>query len=339
MLNKYFKKIYFGQDLTMKESKEAMSVIMDGKATPVEIAAFLVSLHLKGETVDEIASFAEIMREKSLGLSLAEDLLDTCGTGGDQKNFFNISTATALTVASCGVMVAKHGNRAVSSSSGSADVLAELGVNISLDGEKVKSCIEEVGIGFLFAQVFHPAMKHVAPVRRELGVRTVFNILGPLSNPFHASFQILGVFDSKLIKTMVEVLKIMGLKGAMVLHSEDGLDEISVFADTHAQFFTGGNNISGMTINPKDYGLFHQDSELRKAQVSDKESAVSVFKDAVSGKNRVASDLVIINSGAALWIRGKVKEIGDGIEMAREAIASGKVESLLADYANFSNKV
>jgi anthranilate phosphoribosyltransferase len=336
MLNPYFKKAYYGDNLSPQESIEAMEIIMEGKASATALSAFLVSLHMKGETAEEIAAFAKTMREKSLGCAMDEDLLDTCGTGGDRKNLFNISTATALTVAACGVKVAKHGNRAVSSASGSADILANLGLNINLNSEQVALCIKKIGFGFLFAPGFHPAMKHVAPIRKELGVRTVFNILGPLANPFRAQYQVLGVFEPGLLPVMINVLKLLNTKSALVLHSDDGMDEASIFTTTRALYFKDGSDIHEMILDPKKYNLYHDNSEMQSLQVHGPEDSLRVFQASINGANKAASDIVIFNSGIALWISGKVQKIEDGIIMAHENILKGNVATFLDKLVAFS---
>lgn len=338
MLEHYFQKLYFGNDLNKQESREALQIIMDGAASPVQIAAFLVALHLKGETETEITAFAEIMREKSLGYDYQGNLLDTCGTGGDKKGIFNVSTAVAVTVSACGVAVAKHGNRAVSSSSGSADILRVLDVNIELDKNQAQQAIDATGLGFLFAQSFHPAMRHVAPVRKELGVRTVFNILGPLANPFRASSQLMGIFDGSLLDVIIKVLKNLQLQNAMVLHSRDGFDEISVFDKTDSFYFQDSGEIHSMILDPAEYGLQHEADKLPAIVAESMDKAEKIFLDALRGENVTARDMVAFNSGVALWLIKHSSSIAEGVEQSLQVIHDGIAGKKLQEYALFSQR-
>lgn len=254
MIREAIVKVAAGRDLSQNEAAEAMEEMMTGEATPAQVAALLTALRIKGECVDEISGMAKIMREKSLRVSSPGPLLDTCGTGGDGKNTFNISTAAALVCAGAGVHVAKHGNRAATSASGTADVLEALGAAIDLTPEQVESCIEKAGFSFMFAQSFHPAMRFVAPVRREIGIPTIFNFLGPLTNPARAEYQLIGVGNAALLPKVAEVLGRLGTKRALVVHSEDGLDEVSLSAPTEVQELRDGK-VNSYTLTPEDAGL------------------------------------------------------------------------------------
>ncbi len=339
MIQQLFQKVYQKQDLSPEEARQAIHLIMSGSVTPVQIAAFLTALHLKGETEAEITSFAEGMREKADGYKYDGDLLDTCGTGGDKKGIFNVSTAVAIVVSSCQVTVAKHGNRAVSSSSGSADILKSLGANIELETSQVAQALERLHLGFLFAQTFHPAMRYVAPVRKELGVRTIFNILGPLANPLHANSQLMGIFDFDLLTVMIGVLRNMGLKNAMVVHSRDGFDEISIFAETDAYYFQSNGPTRHLVINPADFGLRYASSALADIIVTDEYQAKSVFTGAIRGVNSAARDMVILNAAYALWLVGKVENPAQGMRLASDMIQSGAAAAQMENYIHITREL
>ena len=323
-------------DLTPGEMTAAMTEIMSGETSEIEISAFLTALKMKGETVDEISSAAKVMREKAESVNLGDYYtLDTCGTGGDTMGTYNISTASAFIAAVAGIKVVKHGNRSISSSCGSADVLEALGVNIALDPDGVKKCVEQVGMGFMFAPSHHKAMKHVMGVRRTLGFRTMFNILGPLSNPAGAKAQVLGVFDKSLTAPLANVLKNIGLERALVVHGKDGLDEISVCDTTYVAELCEGK-ITEYEIAPEDFGM-------RRAVIDDikggtaKENA-DIIRDIFEGKDTSARlDILLLNAGAALYAGKKAQSIKEGAGLAGDIIKSGKALHTLDRLAEFSN--
>ncbi len=337
MLKDMIKKVADRQNLTAKEAKDAMKIIMSGNATDAQIAAFLTALRMKGETVEEIASFAQVMREfaESIHPDVSEVLVDTCGTGGDRLDSFNISTATAFVVAGAGVPVAKHGGRSVSSKCGSADVLEALGVNIELQPEKVKRSIEEIGIGFMFAPIFHKAMMHVATVRREIGIRTVFNILGPLTNPANAKAQLLGVYDKSLTLKIAEVLKNLGTERAMVVYGVGGLDEISNIGETIITELKYGK-IKTYAITPEEYGFKRVSIENIVGKTA-KENA-NIIRDILAGKKDPKRDIVIMNSAAAIMLGGKAKDFKEGIAKAQKSIDNGLAHDVLERLIEVSNR-
>lgn len=309
------------QDLNTEQMRAVMQQIMTGNATPAQIGGFLIGLSMKGETVTEIAAAAEVMR--SLATPVAIDgnhVVDTCGTGGDGASTFNVSTASAFVVAAAGAKVAKHGNRSISSSSGSADVLEAAGVNLELTPEQVKHCIDKIGVGFLFAQKHHGAMKHAIGPRREMGVRTIFNLLGPLTNPAQADHQVLGVFDPKWVKPMAEVLQTLGSKHVLVVHAEDGLDEISIGAETHVAELKDGQ-ISSYTIKPEDFGMTR--SSVTELTVKNAHDSLAIIKAIFAGEQGPARDIVVLNAGAAIYAADLADSLQQGIELAATVIDSG----------------
>ncbi len=307
--------------LSEAEMAECMNEIMEGKAADSQIGALLTALRIKGETVEEITGAARIMKDKAARIKAPEGVLDTCGTGGDMSHTFNISTTTAFVVAAAGVPVAKHGNRAVSSRSGSADVLEALGVRIDLEPAKVEKCLFETGFGFLFAPLFHPAMKYAIGPRREMGIRTIFNILGPLTNPAGAKRQILGVFSGKLTETMAQVLGNLGAEDAMVVHGEDGLDEITVTDGTRVSRFLDGK-VETMYLSPEEFGLTR--GGIQDLVGGDKDENARITIEILKGEPGRKRDVVLINSAAGLIVSGKVSDLSDAFKMASEAIDSGK---------------
>lgn len=329
------KKIMEKNDLSQNEMIDIMNQIMEGRATDAQIAGFLVALRLKGETVDEISGAAQVMREKSLKLDHnIETLLDTCGTGGDSSGTFNISTASAFILAAGGISVAKHGNRSVSSKSGSADVLEALGVNINIDKTKLEKALKEIGIAFMYAVKHHGSMKYAIGPRKELGVRTVFNIIGPLTNPANANIQIMGVYSAKLVKPIAKVLKTLGLKSAMVVHGEDGLDELTITGKTIVAELKDGE-IKEYKIDANDY---FEKATLEDLKGGDSQENAQIIKDIFEGKiSGAKKDVLALNSGAAFYIAGKVENIKEGIELANEIIESGKAMKKLNEYINFTN--
>jgi len=308
-------------NLSETETAECMSEIMEGRATDAQIGAFLTALRIKGETIDEITGAARIMREKAARIKAPEGVLDTCGTGGDMSHTFNVSTTVAIVVAAAGIPVAKHGNRSVSSKSGSADVLEALGIKIDLQPEKVEKCLFETGFGFLFAPLFHPAMKFAIGPRREMGIRTIFNILGPITNPASAKRQILGVFSSNLTETLAAVLGNLGAEDAMVVHGEDGLDEITITDGTRVSRFLNGK-VETQYLSPEDFGL---DRGRREDLLGgDKEENAKIFLEILRGEKGPKRDIVLINSAAAITVAGKTDDLRIALETAKEAIDSGK---------------
>ncbi len=323
---------------------------MGGEATPAQMAAFLTALRMKGETVAEITGAARVMRERATPIRVPgaapivdidrdeinveyETLLDTCGTGGDSTNTFNISTTTAFVLAGAGVKVAKHGNRSVSSLCGSADVLEALGVTLDLTPEKVEKCIAEVGIGFLYAPLLHSAMKNVGPVRREMGIRTIFNILGPLANPARASHQVLGVYQKALTRTMAEVLKNLGSVRAMVVHGSDGLDEITVTGTTYIAELKDGA-VREYEIAPEDFGLSR--APMEKLRGGDARANAVIVRSVLGGEVGPRRDVVLLNAGAALAVAGKAADMGAGVKLAAEVIDAGRALEKLDRLVEFT---
>jgi anthranilate phosphoribosyltransferase len=315
------------QDLTAEQMRAVMQQIMTGNATPAQIGGFLIGLSMKGETATEIAAAAEVMRSLATQVHIeGEHVVDTCGTGGDGASTFNVSTASAFVVAAAGAKVAKHGNRSISSSSGSADVLEAAGVNLELTPEQVKHCIDNVGLGFLFAQKHHGAMKHAIGPRREMGVRTIFNLLGPLTNPAQAAHQVLGVFDQKWVRPMAEVLQALGSKHVLVVHAEDGLDEISIGAETHVAELKDGE-ISSYTIKPEDYGMTR--SSVTELTVKNAHDSLDIIKAIFSGEHGPARNIVVLNAGAAIYAADLADSLAQGIEQAASVIDSGAASEKL----------
>lgn len=324
-----------GRNLAREEMHEVFSAVMDGQTSDVQKSALLVALRMKGETPDEIAGATLAMRERVTPLNVdREDLIDTCGTGGDGRGTFNISTVAALVAAGAGAMVAKHGNRAVSSSCGSADLLAALGVNIDLDADAMTRVLERAGIAFLFAPRLHPAMSAVAGVRRELGVRTIFNVLGPLTNPAFARRQVLGVFSPRLVPVVARVLASLGSEHALVVHSRDGLDEISVSAPTQVAEVYGGE-IEEYDLTPESLGLRTHPADAVGG--GDSRQNAEIARQVLAGGNGARHDVVVANAGAALYVSGRVQTLRDGVLAAKESIASGRAAEKLQALISESN--
>lgn len=316
------------REIFRDEMTALMRQIMTGEVSPTLIAAILIGLRVKKETVGEIAAAAMVMRELSMKVPVdnTQTLVDTCGTGGDGAHTFNISTASMFVAAAAGARVAKHGGRASSSQSGSADVLEALGVNLNLTPAQVSTCIEQVGVGFMFAPNHHSAMKHAAPVRRELGVRTMFNILGPLTNPAGAANQVMGVFHADLVGILARVLKELGSRNVMVVHGRDGLDELSISGDTFVGELRDGE-VKEYTVHPSDFGLaVHALDTLR---VADVQASRDMLLAALDGTLPPARDIVLLNAGASLYVSGVANSLRDGVERAREAIESGAARQRL----------
>ena len=335
MIKEAVAKLVDRKNLESEEAEEAMEEMMSGKATDAQIAGFLVSLRLKGETVDEITSFAKVMRQKAGKIDLdghKEMIVDTCGTGGDNSGTFNISTAAAFVLAGAGLKVAKHGNRSASSKCGSADVLEALGINLETASKNAAECIRKIGISFLYAPLFHNAMKHAIGPRKELGIRTVFNILGPLTNPANAKVQIIGVFDPNLTEALAYVLKNLGLRSALVVHGS-GLDEITTTGKTKISELSGGK-VRTYHIKPEDFGFSQNNiSEIQAKTVQ--ENAASLL-DVLKGAEGAKRNVVLMNAGAAIYIAGKASGINEGIKIARESIDSGKALEKLNLFRDFN---
>ncbi|GAV20062.1 anthranilate phosphoribosyltransferase [Mariprofundus micogutta] len=325
-------------DTIFGENTEAVfTAIMNGEASPAQISAILTGLSIRGESAEVVAGAAKAMRAASTKISpQASGLIDTCGTGGDGAKTFNISTAVSLVVAACGVPVAKHGNRAMSSKSGAADVLEALGVNLNISPEQVADCIDNTGIGFLFAQHLHPAMKHAGPVRRELGIRTVFNLLGPLTNPANAEYQVLGVFAKDKLELVAGALQQLGCKRALVVHGRDGLDEITTTTITDAILIQQGQEPITFEIDPEAFGMPYAAPEALAGD--DAATNAAILQHIFAGQAGAGRDIVLLNAGAALWVAGKVNGIGEGIAMAAQAIDSGKVTETLNALIDFTQK-
>jgi len=323
------------QHLSAADMQAVMRLIMTGQATAAQIGGFLVGLRMKGETVDEIAAAAGVMRELATRVDIAgPHLVDTCGTGGDGASTFNISTASALVTAAAGGRVAKHGNRSVSSSSGSADVLEAAGVRLDLGPEQVAACIEQLGVGFLFAPQHHSAMKHAIGPRKEMGVRTLFNLLGPLTNPAGAPNQVLGVFSMDWVEPLAQVLKQLGSEHVLVVHAEDGLDEISIAAPTRVAELKDGE-ISSYTISPEDFGL--QRAGLAAIAVDDAQQSLAMIRAVFAGEPGPAHDIVILNAGAAIYAAGLAPSLADGVSRAAEVIQAGKARQVFESLVDVSN--
>ena len=336
-MNSYLTKLYRKENLTDAEIQDVMQIIMSGQATQEEMADFLLALRAKGPTIDEITGAARIMNKFALGIKTKhENILDTCGTGGDKRNTFNISTVTALVVAGAGVVVAKHGNRSVSSKCGSADILEAFGVNLNLSEEQLGKCLDEVGLAFLFAQKLHPAMKNLATVRKELGVETIFNILGPLTNPAKATHQMMGVYSRELVEPLAHVLKNLGLKKALVVHGNDGLDEITTTSKTFISEFNGEEIIS-YDISPEEVGL--NLARIEDLQGGDLKKNVEIVEEILGGEVGPKRDIVIFNAAYAFYIVDKVKNISEGICLAQESIDSGKAKAKLEELKIFTNSL
>ena len=326
------------QNLAAAEMRDVMRQIMTGQATAAQVGAFLVALRMKGESIDEIAGAVEVMRELATGVEVSGDyLVDIVGTGGDESNLFNVSTASSFVVAASGGRVAKHGNRSVSSSSGAADLLEAAGVNLSLSPEQVAQCVDQLGVGFMFAPAHHSAMKHAIGPRRELGLRTIFNILGPMTNPAGVEQQLIGVYDQALCRPMAEVLGRLGAKHIMVVNSADGLDEISIADETNVAEFKDGK-ITEYAIKPEAY--FGDRQSLDGLSVSDAKQSFDIISDALGkqqGENaEKAADLIAINAGAALYVAGCAADLKQGVAMAQDAIVSGLARAKISDFAAFT---
>jgi anthranilate phosphoribosyltransferase len=336
MIQIALQKVVDGKNLESGEATAVMNEIMSGVATPAQIAAFLTALRLKGETVEEIAAAAQVMRDKATPVPVAsEGICDTCGTGGDKSGTFNISTTAAFVLAGAGAKVAKHGNKAQTSQSGSADVLQALGVNLELTPQQVGRCIDQVGVGFMFAIQLHPAMKHAGPVRRELGIRTVFNLLGPLTNPAGARRQVMGVFDSDLTEKIAEVLRRLGAVHALVVAGLDGLDEITVTEETRVAELKDGK-IKAFHVSPEDFGM--QRARPGDLLGGDAQHNAGITRAILEGEQGPRRDITLLNAAAGLVAAGKAETLIDGVALAARSIDSGAAAGALDKLIQFSQK-
>jgi anthranilate phosphoribosyltransferase len=332
MIREAIEKLVTGKSLSADEASAVMAEIMDGHATPAQFGAFVTALRCKGETIDEMVGLARTMRAKALPVTCGGPVVDTCGTGGDGAGTFNISTAAAIVAAACGARVAKHGNRAMSSKCGSADVLEALGVRINLSPSEVTECLDTVGVAFMFAPVFHPAMKHAGPPRKEIGIRTVFNLLGPLCNPAGASAQVIGVPNKELVLKMAAVLRALGGTHALIVHG-DGLDELTVTGQTHVCELIG-DALNRYTVVPEDFGLTRYPKDAVKG--GDAQWNAAAMLRLLQGETGAFRDAVVLNAAAALLAADKVKNLGEGVTMAIDAIDSGKALAKLEKFVEVS---
>lgn len=336
MIKEAILKLSKKENLNYEEAKEVMNEIMSGKATAVQMSSYLTALSMKGETIEEITGSAAGMRANCIKLLHNMEVLEIVGTGGDNSNSFNISTASAIVIAAGGVAVAKHGNRAASSKCGAADVLEELGININISPEKSREILSKINICFLFAQNYHIAMKYVAPVRKELGIRTVFNILGPLSNPAGANIELMGVYDESLIEPLAKVMQNLGVKRGMVVYGTDKIDEISMSSETKVCEILDKENLKSYTISPKDFGYdFYDKKELEGGDRKENAEIIrNIFNLKDNGAKRKA---VCMNAGAGFYIAKKVKNIKEGVQMAESLIDEKKAFEKLEDFIKESN--
>ena len=335
-ISEAIKAVISKQNLNEGEMHDVMNSIMTGQTTDAQIGAFLVGLSMKGETIEEITASAKVMRALATSVELSSNdyLVDTCGTGGDGLGLFNISTASAFVVAAAGGKVAKHGNRSISSKSGSADVLEAAGINLNISPELISHCIEEIGLGFMFAPAHHSAMKHAIGPRKELAVRTIFNVLGPLTNPAKAPNQIMGVYDKSLVEPIANVLKGLNSRHVMVVHSEDGLDEFSIANTTYVAELKD-NNISSYTVHPRDFGL--EEGNLDSIKAENAEQSLALINEAFSGKKGVARDIIALNAGAAIYVSGLVSSFDEGVTQANQILSDGSAQDKLDAYILASN--
>jgi anthranilate phosphoribosyltransferase len=326
------------REIFFDEMVDLFRQVMEGKVTPVQLSAILMGLHVKSESVSEIAAAAQVMREFATKVVVNDptNLVDTCGTGGDKAHTFNISTTAAFVAAAAGAKVAKHGGRSVSSKSGSADVLEALGVNLNLTPEQVAESLAQVGIGFMFAPSHHPAMKYAAPVRKELGMRTILNILGPLTNPAGAPNQVMGVFHSDLVGIQARVLKQLGSKHVMVVHGDDGLDEITLSGRTHVAELKHGF-VTEFAIEPKQFGL--DTAPIEAIRAADKDASKAMLLDVLNNKSGPPKDIVMLNAGAAIYVAGITSDLWGGVAKAREMIESGAARQKLDALVGFTSSL
>lgn len=336
MIRDAIETVVSGASLSMEDAAQVMNEIMSGEATPAQFGAFVTALRLKGETVAEIAGMAQVMRAHSLRVDVGGDLVDTCGTGGDDIGAFNISTAAAFVAAGAGAKVAKHGNRAMSGACGSADVLEALGAKIDLSPQSVARCLDETGFGFMFAQRYHPSMRFAAPPRREIGIRTVFNILGPLTNPAGAKSQLIGVADPLAAPNMAQALGILGSQRALIVHGEDGMDEITIAGATRIWELSGGA-VSEYAITPESLGL--QRASIDAIRAPDATQSAATLRAVIDGKPGAARDITLLNAAAALLAANKAPSPQDGIAAAAQSIDDGSAQRRLNEFITLSQSL
>lgn len=336
MIKEAIQTLVSGRSLTMEEAASVMEEIMSGEVTPAQFGAFVTALRLKGETIDEIVGLAKTMRSKAIPVSISGPVVDTCGTGGDGSHTFNVSTTAAFVAAGAGLKVAKHGNRAASSQCGSADVLEALGARIDLNAKQVERCLEKVGIGFMFAPTFHPAMKYAAAPRREIGIRTVFNILGPLTNPAGAKAQLLGVADEMLVEKLASVLQGLGCGHALVVHGEDGLDEITITGKTQICELKGGCTKS-YSIGPEDFGF--EKASMTEVKGGTPDENAEVLRRILNGERGAKRDIVVMNASAALVAGNQASDFREGAHIAEKVIDNGQAQAKLEELINFSRTI
>lgn len=336
MIKEAIAKLVKGIDLSQAEIESAMEEIMTGQALPTQIASFLTAMRMKGETIDEIAGAASIMRKHATKIKTKHSrLLDTCGTGGDEAHTFNVSTIAAFVVAGAGIPVAKHGNRCVSSKCGSADLLKALGVNIDIEPEVVSKCIDEIGIGFLFAPLLHKAMQYAIGPRREIGIRTIFNILGPMTNPAGATHQLLGVYDGELVEPIAKALGKLGSQHALVVHGLDGLDEVTTTDETQVSELKDGK-VKSFKISPTDFGI--KKANPKDLKGGDCDYNIKITMDILNGKEGPQLDIAVLNAGCAIYSADAAEDIGEGIKLARKSIASNSALKKLEQLKEFTNR-
>lgn len=335
-IQKYIEKAVCGEHLDATAAENAFQIIMNGGATPAQMAAFLVALRMKGETAEEITAGAKVMRSKAEPFECPEGAVDTCGTGGDARGTLNISTAVAIVVAACGVPVVKHGNRSISSKSGSSDVLSELQANVNASVDTLQNALRECNLAFLMAPRFHKAMRHVAPVRLELGLRTVFNLLGPLSNPAKPPYQVVGVYDRMWLRPMAEALSGLGCKRAWVVHGSDGLDELTTTGESWVAELAEDGSIREFVINPEELAL--EPATLKDIEGGDPVYNAKRLRELLQGHHDAYRDIVLLNSAAVLHVAGKAKDLPEGIALAAQAIDSRKAKEVLAHFVSITSE-
>ena len=335
-INQAIKAVIEKKNLNESDMLDVMNSIMTGQTTDAQIGAFLVGLSMKGETIEEITASAKVMRSLATPVEIKSNkyLVDTCGTGGDGLGLFNISTASAFVVAAAGGKVAKHGNRSISSKSGSADVLESAGVNLNLSPSLISECIAQIGVGFMFAPAHHSAMKHAIGPRKELAVRTIFNVLGPLTNPAKAPNQVMGVYDKNLVEPIANVLKELGSRHVMVVHSDDGLDEFSIADKTYVAELKDGV-VSTYSVHPEDFGLTLGD--LKDIRADNADASLALITEAFSGRNGTAKNIISLNAGAAIYVSGLTTSLQSGIDRANQVLSDGSSQKKLDEYIKVSN--
>ena len=335
-INQAIKAVIEKKNLNESDMLDVMNSIMTGQTTDAQIGAFLVGLSMKGETIEEITASAKVMRSLATPVEIKSNkyLVDTCGTGGDGLGLFNISTASAFVVAAAGGKVAKHGNRSISSKSGSADVLESAGVNLNLSPSRISECIAQIGVGFMFAPAHHSAMKHAIGPRKELAVRTIFNVLGPLTNPAKAPNQVMGVYDKNLVEPIANVLKELGSRHVMVVHSDDGLDEFSIADKTYVAELKDGI-VSTYSVHPEDFGLTLGD--LKDIRADNADASLALITEAFSGRNGTAKSIISLNAGAAIYVSGLTTSLQSGIDRANQVLSDGSSQKKLDEYIKISN--